>query len=712
MAFTNIILTLVLIINTFFLYMLNKKDNDLIRVFRFVNIGIIIWTFPILIWFFIDNKKILFILGIIAYWGPLLVSYSMFRVACLFPVAKNLFGQKTKIFSFCIFLIGILITLIPGFVLKEVGDYGYDLVTGVGIYLFFLIVILFALASLIIFVIKYFKSQGFYKYQLKYLFFGFFISIVIGFTSNAVLALLNTYSFVWIGPSITLLFIGFVTYSVTRYRFMGVRLIASKIFFYFIIALFSYIFFYFVYFFETWFLGGVLSSQSLSFGFVIAIIFAFVFLKVLNFVQKSSDTLFYKGYNPRRIIKDLVLRLSTVIKLNEILKQLFKEFKNILATDEVDVVIFSNNKEKKYSGTREKKLFKNLLINSKDVIYKKIYKEKNILVKVELDKEKDIKLIKELEKHDIEIIAPLVSHNKIIGLLILGKKISQDAYNQEDFEFLEIISTQAATAIENAILYKEVEEFNKNLQKKVDEQTFDIREKTDRLQKLLAMRSEFLDIASHQLRTPVSVIKGVLSMMKEGSVPDDRKQEFIESALSKSFKLEEVIDEILRASEMDSDKFEIDLEPIDLLSVLKAIYEDKNVLAKDKGLKFLVNLPKKLPKIMSNEKYIKHVIRNLINNSIQYTPKGSITLSVKKIKGFLELHVKDTGIGIPKKNLPHLFAKFSRGKNAVDVYTDGSGLGLFIMKKIIDAHPGGKVYIKETKVNKGTTMVLKLPLAK
>jgi signal transduction histidine kinase len=201
-------------------------------------------------------------------------------------------------------------------------------------------------------------------------------------------------------------------------------------------------------------------------------------------------------------------------------------------------------------------------------------------------------------------------------------------------------------------------------------------------------------------------------MLGEGSVPEDKKQQFLNSALAKSYKLEEVVDEILRASEMDSDKFEIDLRVVDLADILEQIYIDKKVLADEKGVELKFNLPKSMPKILSDERYIKHAIRNLINNSLQYTKKGSIILSINLKKDLLEIVVSDTGIGIPKKDLPKLFKKFSRAKNAVDAYTDGSGLGLFIIKKIMDAHPGGQVHIKETTINKGTTISLVLPVAK
>ncbi len=723
MLFTNIILIFVLILNFVFLFMLYKKDNPLVRAFRFVNLGIIVWTIPVFSWPFVQNYKALYILGIIAYWGPLLVSYSFLRFSYLFPRNDNFVGKKIRISFFVLFLISIFITLIPGFVLKGVGLQGYSLVTGPGIYLLFFIIAFFIIVSLIILYYKYLKLSGVYKYQIKYLFLGFIISVVIAFVSNAILALMEIYQFVWLGPAVTLVLIGFSTYSITRYRLMGIKVIVSKIYFYLIVSVFAYIFFYFVYFLETKFLGGVLSDLSLSVGFIISIFFAFVFLRVLNYTQKTSDSLFFKGYNPKRVIKDLTIKLNNVIELDELLEILAGEFRKILKTENIGVVIFNGHKENQKEN-------KNLKANSKTSFQKNIIapewgeiegnkeminylrNKRDLVVANEL-KEKSPKIARQMEKRKIEIASPLISKNKLIGVIFLGGKYSKDGYNQEDIEFLEIISNQAAVAIQNARFYSEVENFNETLQKKVNQQTSNIKKQNVRLQRLLKVRSEFLDIASHQLRTPISVIEGTLSMIREGSVPEKKKEEFIDSALQKSFKLEDIVDGILLASEVDSDKFSLDMRELQLEELVEAVYKNRKSRAEIKGINYELNLSKsKLPPIKGDERYLKVVLENLINNALQYTFKGSVKVEVKKNNDNILVLVSDTGIGIPQKDKTKLFDKFSRAGNAANIYTDGTGLGLYISKKIIQGHPGAKIYIKKTQVEKSSGFAVSLPVKK
>jgi signal transduction histidine kinase len=328
----------------------------------------------------------------------------------------------------------------------------------------------------------------------------------------------------------------------------------------------------------------------------------------------------------------------------------------------------------------------------------------------ELEEPKLEKTLKLLDELNIVVLVPLVVKNDVIGLLALGPKESRDIYNNEDLRVLKMIAAQGATAIENARLYAEVQAFGATLQKKVDEQTREIKAKAEHLKKLMDMRSEFLDITSHQLRTPVSVIKGVLSMLEEGSIPKDREKDFIKGAMEKSIKLGEIINDILRASEMDSDKFTMTIRSIDLNEMMKKINDDKVRSAEMKKLKFFMDVPE-LPPVWTDPKYVEHAIVNLINNSIQYTVEGSITVTAEVNPTHVIIRVTDTGIGIPPEAREKLFTKFARAANAVTTFTDGTGLGLFIIKQIVDANPGAKIEIERTEVNKGTTFAYWLPRA-
>ena len=195
-----------------------------------------------------------------------------------------------------------------------------------------------------------------------------------------------------------------------------------------------------------------------------------------------------------------------------------------------------------------------------------------------------------------------------------------------DFRLLQTISNQASVAIENARLYDEVQDFNKNLQAKVNEQTQEIRNKTKHLEKLLKIRSEFLDIASHQLRTPVSMIRGVLSMIKDGDLkklPKAKQDKFIENAWQKGAKLDTIINDILAASELDTQKFQVDEKTpaIQLEEVVDQVIKESQMESEQRKIKLKWHKPpKNLPQVQGHTEFLVEAISNLVGNALKYTP--------------------------------------------------------------------------------------------
>ena len=272
-----------------------------------------------------------------------------------------------------------------------------------------------------------------------------------------------------------------------------------------------------------------------------------------------------------------------------------------------------------------------------------------------------------------------------------------------------------------------LEELAEGLEDQVEQRTKDLRKANIQLKKLDKAKSEFLDIASHQLRTPVSVIKGVASMMKEGDfdkMAEDKRKDLIQGIWEKSRKLEEIINDILNASEMTNVGYSVagqKAELLDVAQLAKDITDGLQPAAQEKGveLKFTV-LREILPKIFCEKEYLEEAISNLIDNAIKYTPsvkagaqgkskeKGLVSVSLKKDAQSVIIEIKDNGIGIPPQELPGLFKKFQRASNARNMYTDGSGLGLFISKEIIEGH-GGKINL-ESELDQGTTFYVSLPI--
>lgn len=242
----------------------------------------------------------------------------------------------------------------------------------------------------------------------------------------------------------------------------------------------------------------------------------------------------------------------------------------------------------------------------------------------------------------------------------------------------------------------------------------------EEIEHLLKIKSEFIDIVSHQLRTPVSVIKGMASMLKEGDLdnaPKEQKDQFIAGIYEKSEKLADILNDILKAAELDMDNFTFSpasIKPINLAQLVKGIFTDLTSLVGTKKLDYQLKInPEVLNlNVMTDDSFLKHVFQNVIDNAIKYSVVGGLTaVNLDREGDFLICEIKDSGIGIPEDQQDRLFEKFFRARNAVDAQAYGTGLGLFITRKIIEAHPGGRIWF-ESVINKGTTFYIKLPIAK
>lgn len=243
--------------------------------------------------------------------------------------------------------------------------------------------------------------------------------------------------------------------------------------------------------------------------------------------------------------------------------------------------------------------------------------------------------------------------------------------------------------------------------------TKDLENANRRLAELVKLKSEFLSIASHQLRTPTSIAKGMLSMVLDGTVKGAQREDFIEKSFKGVIRLERIIRDLLNASELEGEKMKLECRPVDIQAVVKAVIEERKSIADKKGLTLTFKSSKNMcSPVMADQVKIVEVVANLIDNAINYTEKGSIVLwcEHKETKGMLELHIKDTGIGISREDHKKLFKKFSRGERSPGINPNGSGLGLFIVKKIAEGC-GGSIEVKSKGINKGSEFIVSLRLA-
>jgi two-component system sensor histidine kinase VicK len=235
----------------------------------------------------------------------------------------------------------------------------------------------------------------------------------------------------------------------------------------------------------------------------------------------------------------------------------------------------------------------------------------------------------------------------------------------------------------------------------------------DRTAQIAAMRSrsEFVSVASHQLRGPVTDINWALDSLARATELTDNDRLIVQNAAAASRGLLRRIEDLLNISKMDEGQFGYNFEEGNILDFIGKILADILPAARKAGVKVYFDRPSaELPKVMIDPKRLSLVMVNLLENAIRYNVEnGEIVVKADVMPGkpFVEISIKDTGIGVPPEAMEKLFTKFYRADNALKAQTEGSGLGLYIVKTIVNAH-GGEIWI-ESELNRGTTVHFTLP---
>jgi two-component system phosphate regulon sensor histidine kinase PhoR len=235
----------------------------------------------------------------------------------------------------------------------------------------------------------------------------------------------------------------------------------------------------------------------------------------------------------------------------------------------------------------------------------------------------------------------------------------------------------------------------------------------DRTSQILALRSksEFVTVASHQLRAPVTDISWALQSLNNATGLDETNKAIVTNALAASDSLLRRIEDLLDIAKMEDGQFGYKFQDADISDFIAKVLADVLPIAQKAGIKIYFDRPSdSLPHVIIDPARLTLALTNLLENAIRYNVEnGEVTVKVDKMqdKPFVVVSVKDTGIGIPPEAMERLFNKFYRADNALKRQTDGSGLGLYIAKGIVNAH-GGQIWA-ESELNRGTTISFALP---
>ena len=222
------------------------------------------------------------------------------------------------------------------------------------------------------------------------------------------------------------------------------------------------------------------------------------------------------------------------------------------------------------------------------------------------------------------------------------------------------------------------------------------------------LRTEFMNIVAHELKSPVTPIKGYLELIESDKDVSETIKNWARIGLRNAERLMRLVNDILDVSRLDTDTMRFNMEKINLIPILDDTAEDMETVIKNKNLRFIKEIPKELPEIIGDKYRVSQVLKNLLENAIKFTDFGSITLRAEEKENYLYITVEDTGIGFSNDESTKIFTKFYQAYTGDDRKNEGTGLGLFICKEIIKKHKG-EIWA-ESQVGKGSVFTFKIPI--
>lgn len=455
--------------------------------------------------------------------------------------------------------------------------------------------------------------------------------------------------------------------------------------------------------------------QQVSFV-VIAIVSAISYQSIKRFFDRITNSIFYKdAYDTQKMLNQLNTALVSSYNLEDMLKVASRILiENLKSSFVAFDIREKNGKEARVISAGAKLTPLNIqeLRSFEEHFLQKIIAADNA-------NEKNQHIVASLNQLNIGVLVNLTASDTIktadgtLGYLIIGVKKSGYLYTKDDIRVIKIVADELVIAVQNALRFEEIQSFATTLQEKVDEATRKLRLTNEKLRQLDQTKDDFISMASHQLRTPLTSVKGYVSMVldEDAGKVSAQQRKLLDQAFISSQRMVYLIADLLNVSRLKTGKFVIEAKPTNLAEVVGTELEQLKETAKGRDLKLVYNQPKSFPTLNLDETKIRQVIMNFSDNAIYYTPAGgTITVSLADKPESVELTVSDNGIGVPKSEQHHLFTKFYRAGNAKKARPDGTGLGLFMAQKVIVAQGGAIIFHSEE--NKGSTFGFSFPKKK
>ena len=292
---------------------------------------------------------------------------------------------------------------------------------------------------------------------------------------------------------------------------------------------------------------------------------------------------------------------------------------------------------------------------------------------------------------------PLIIQDQVVGVLSVHKRTSARAFSQNDLERLSALANYAAIALQNAWLHEALKDHATRIEAAYAE-----------LQEISKLKIEFVQDISHELRVPLTFIRGYVDLLREGAFGEVSPEQIepLDIIANRTERINRLVSDMLTLQRLESEGLE--LVQVNLAEIVFVAIEDARAAARRAGLVIREEIPENLSPLLGGPDQLSRVFDNLLINAIKFSPDGgTVTVRIREEPGQVNVYVSDTGIGIPADKLDRLFDRFYRASESEDKPIAGTGLGLSIVKAIVEAH-GGQVAV-ESQEGQGSTFSFSLP---
>ena len=688
----------------------NQPRQPATRFFFVLTVGIALWALGIAAFLATNVLAAALVYLRVYYIGAALIAAAMISVATYIGARRTTKYVPVTAWALFGIVASMIIVRVDWLIVQVALNDHTVMIHPIGYFIYMAYFMLLFLVALIILAHQARRRSALLvRSQLRLISYAYGIAGSVGMVFNLLLPAVGRYDLIWIGPLSTFIFIPLAYLTIVKHRLFGLKDAAVRTIAYAMLLSLLTI----VYYAATYSISAIISAFSGHdtggipgfWGVLAALFLGFLFQPTKQFFDRLTDKLFYRqGYTIESFVDEIGQILLHTMGLRLLTARLAACLTRLIKARQVIFAVYDDGRFRIFGShghTRPPQV---------DLTELAVQYQLEQLDDVAVVESLPDRLRRTMKLQKIAIIMTLSLQDDIVGFMLIGESQKKN-YVERDLSMLRAVRGELAIAIKNAQSMEEVNELNTELQQRIEAATQELRMSNQQLQRLDEAKNEFISMASHQLRTPLTSIKGYLDMLLQGDLGPVRptQKAVLREAFSSSERMVQLINDFLSISRLQTGTFTMNRQLASLSDIVRSEMALLKVVAKQHTITLSVHIDEDVPTLDIDAEKLRQVVMNMIDNAIFYS-KERTTVKVSLCCNTQEVvfTVEDQGIGVPKAEQSGVFGKFFRASNARKRRPDGTGVGLFLARKVVLEHGGSMIFT--SKENKGSTFGFRLPL--